>query len=399
MNKAWPQCKVKDFCEFKYGKNLPADRRVKGKYPVYGSSSVASYHDEFLVSGSGLIIGRKGTVGKIQLSKENFFPIDTTFYVDKNSTTADIYFLYYFFQLCGFDNMNSDAAVPGLNRNAAINLKVRVPDLTTQKKIGEVLLAYDDLIENNLNIVSSLKESVKLTYIEWFVRQRYPGHENDTKGNVGALPDGWVEKTLRELSSYINRGVTPKYTDDIGGITVINQKCIRDNHVNFFDSKLTSSQHKIATDKFVKKHDILVNSTGTGTLGRVAQFFPNKERVTVDTHVTIVRPNNKISPYVLGRALEVFEPYIESLGKGATNQQELGRDDLGDILKIIVPTPELMEKFDEIAKPTFELIENLRNQNELLKEARNILLPRIMTGVIDIDKVELPETLLARIKL
>lgn len=126
MTAEWEKKKIKDFCEFKYGKNLPAETRIKGPYPVYGSSSIASYHDSYLVEAPGIIIGRKGTVGKVQLSKDNFFPIDTTFYVDKSCTEQNVIFLYYLFQLCGFEDMNSDAAVPGLSRNAAVSLEVKL---------------------------------------------------------------------------------------------------------------------------------------------------------------------------------------------------------------------------------------------------------------------------------
>ena len=119
-----------------------------------------------MIRAPGLIIGRKGTVGKVQLSKVNYFPIDTTFYVDNTCTKENIYFLYYFFQLCGFEEMNSDAAVPGLNRNAAVNLKVKLPPRVAQNKIAAVLTSYDDHIENNLKRIKLLEEMAQITYEE-----------------------------------------------------------------------------------------------------------------------------------------------------------------------------------------------------------------------------------------
>ena len=135
MKVDWREVQLRDICEFKYGKNLPESKRVPGNYKVYGSSSVTGTHNEFLVKGPGIIIGRKGTVGKVQYSKENFFPIDTTYFISIDYEQVNLRFLYYRLPLCGFEGMNSDAAIPGLNRTAAINCKINLPPLPTQQKI------------------------------------------------------------------------------------------------------------------------------------------------------------------------------------------------------------------------------------------------------------------------
>lgn len=264
-----------------------------------------------------------------------------------------------------------------------------------QKKISSILFAYDDLIENNLQRIKLLEETAQITYEEWFVRMKFPGHEKASIDPETGLPHGWCSLTLADVTVYINRGITPKYVEE-KGFPVLNQKCIRDNYVNFKDSRLTSCEKKISPDKLLKPLDILVNSTGAGTLGRVGQVFDCPERVTVDSHVTIIRASQDISPYYLGRHLEAMESFIESLGKGATNQQELGRSELAKSVMVNVPTSDLSAEFDQLCKPVYETCSALRNQNQLLKEARDILLPRLMTGMIDIDKVELPEALLAR---
>ena len=128
-----------------------------------------------------------------------------------------------------------------------------------------------------------------------------------------------------------------------------------------------------------------MNSTGTGTLGRTAQFFGSSEPVTVDSHVTIVRAKADFSALILGRLFERSEVQIESLGKGATNQKELGASDLAQSLKVTVPTLEKQKQFDALIAPLFEIVQKLSSQNALLKEARDLLLPRLMTGLVDID--------------
>lgn len=201
MSSEWKEVKLKDICEFKYGKNLPASKRRPGPYNVYGSSDIAGTHDEYLVEGPGVIIGRKGTVGKIQYSKEPFFPIDTTFYLDIDHEQADLLFLYYCLSLIGFEDMNSDAAVPGLNRTAAINCKINLPSLPTQQKIADVLSAHDDLIENNLKQIALLEEQARLIYDEWFVRMKFPNHEKTAIDNETGLPEGWKHRTIEDVAN------------------------------------------------------------------------------------------------------------------------------------------------------------------------------------------------------
>lgn len=295
------------------------------------------------------------------------------------------------------DTITTGVNVPHISGPDIRKYKFNVPCFISRQKISAVLSNYDDLIENNLARIKLLEEMAQITYEEWFVRMQFPGHETAEINPETDLPEGWEQKTLRELSAYINRGVSPRYVDE-EGFSVINQKCIRDNTVNFAESRLTANDHKVPNDKILQHLDILVNSTGTGTLGRVAQLFESPEKSTVDTHVTIVRPICKDYAYWLGRALEALEPFIVSLGKGATNQQELGRNELADIVKLNKPTPNLIEKFNKLVEPSFKVISVLINENALLKEARDILLPRLMTGMIDIEKVELPEALLARLQ-
>lgn len=313
---------------------------------------------------------------------------------------VDSTFLYYSLLNTGlqgqFDGYFTGAAIKHLTGESLCKVELNIPSLAIQKKIAAVLSVYDDLIENNLEQIKLLEEMAQITYEEWFVRMKFPGYEKVEIDSETGLPRGWKPRTLRELTSYINRGVAPQYVEN-DGFPVINQKCIRGHWVNFAESRLTASGHKIPKDKLLKPLDILVNSTGTGTLGRVAQLFDCPDKVTVDTHVTIVRPIDEVSAYWLGRALETIEPFIVNLGRGATNQQELGRNDLADIVKLNTPTEDLMTRFDDFARPIFETITNLLNQNGLLKETRDILLPCLMTGMIDIEQVELPEALLERI--
>jgi type I restriction enzyme, S subunit len=117
----WGERRVEDILELAYGKALKASERVPGLIPVYGSGGITGYHNEALVNGPSIVVGRKGTVGSLYWEDRSFFPIDTVFYVKPK---APLTFCFYHLQTLGLEGMNTDAAVPGLNRNNVYRLPV-----------------------------------------------------------------------------------------------------------------------------------------------------------------------------------------------------------------------------------------------------------------------------------
>lgn len=156
------------------------------------------------------------------------------------------------------------------------------------------------------------------------------------------------EVKLSDVAEYISRGITPSYTEETGTI-VINQKCVRGGEVSLEESRYhNTAKKKVPTDKILRKWDILVNSTGTGTLGRVGQIVCDMPQATVDSHVTIVRPSGRVDPAYLGYALKWRQPYIEALAEGSTGQTELSRFRLGDEITIPLPSLETQKIISQV---------------------------------------------------
>ena len=196
------------------------------------------------------------------------------------------------------------------------------------------------------------------------------------------MNQGWELKTLGEVCEIIKRGISPKYIEK-NGIYVINQKCIRDHKINLLQARLHNLEIKaVNEEKFVKLGDVLINSTGTGTLGRVAQVRDLElEKCTVDSHVTIVRPLNKLF-YIdfFGYALIKIENEIEKAGEGTSGQTELSRNKLHNDFKISYPKSKTEQKeIVEILDKAFESIEqvkaniekNIENAKELFQSRLN----------------------------
>ncbi len=151
------------------------------------------------------------------------------------------------------------------------------------------------------------------------------------------MPTEWNELSLSEVCSYIGRGAAPAYTEN-RGVLVLNQRCVRDQRIDFSLGRRTDpDQRPVATERMLRRFDILVNSTGVGTLGRVAQVHKLPEPATVDSHVTILRSALQIvDPHYLGYAIRSVEADIAALGEGSTGQTELARTRLGSV---VIPVP------------------------------------------------------------
>ena len=130
----WEVAKLGDVIELAYGKGLKASERIPGEVPVYGSGGIVGFHNESLVTGAGIIVGRKGNVGSVNWSDVDFFPIDTVFYV---KTKLPMYYVFYNLQTQNF--INTDAAVPGLSRNSAYLLSFIVPGKNALQKFEEMI--------------------------------------------------------------------------------------------------------------------------------------------------------------------------------------------------------------------------------------------------------------------
>lgn len=185
----------------------------------------------------------------------------------------------------------------------------------------------------------------------------------------------WQTKKLGEICEMINRGISPKYTP-IDGICVLNQKCIREHKINFDLSRLHDFNNKrVSSDKFIQIGDVLVNSTGTGTLGRVAQVKELPFEATVDSHVTIVRPiKNMFDNDFFGYALIFIEDEISKRGEGCGGQTELARNTLKHDFEITYPKSLAEQKrIASILDKTFSAIDKAKyNTDKNLNKAKII---------------------------
>ncbi|MFT3721423.1 restriction endonuclease subunit S [Pseudorhodoferax sp.] len=300
---------------------------------------------------------------------------------------ADPRFVKYYFNIIQreLQMVSQGATQDNLSQEKLLSFGIACPPVEVQRQVAEVLATYDDLIATNQRRIALLEQAARLLYREWFVHLRFPGHES-VPVKFGE-PEGWRMVSIADQASYLNRGIAPKYDDTAKG-WVINQKCIRDGRITMVPARRQSKDVK--PDRLVRMGDVLINSTGAGTLGRVAQVWSPIKDCTVDTHVTIVRPIDINSSTYFGQALLNLEPLFAEMGKGATNQLELSRSDIGDI-KIWQPPEHVRVEFHRMVGPMLEQAEQLSIAIQLLQRARDLLLPKLMSGQLDVSGIAQPE--------
>lgn len=194
----------------------------------------------------------------------------------------------------------------------------------------------------------------------------------------------WRKVKLGEVITYVSRGITPKYSKNLKGIIVLNQKCIRNQKLNLSESRLHADYlKKVSQEKIIQKYDILINSTGVGTLGRVCQNNFDKE-MTFDSHITVIRPDkDKINPLFLGYSLKNQQSFIESLGEGSTGQTELKKDRLINELEVKFPlNMQLQKKISKFLSDIDEKIELNNKINDNLEKLIFLIYQNIFSNNI-----------------
>lgn len=337
-----------------------------------------------------ILFVNKGTPGRVCMVPER---VDFCIAQDMIALRADdkkIYNKYLFAVLRSsriqkqIYNTSVGDVIPHFKKQYMDQLLIPIPDRTVQEAIGDFYYALSYKTELNKQINHRLEKLTQAIFKSWFVDFEPFQNDKFIESELDWIPNGWDVVPISDCCSLITRGITPKYADFSDQI-IINQKCIRDHQVSLLPSRFHIP--KTVTEKWLCYGDVLVNSTGQGTLGRTAQWLNNSANVTVDSHVSIVRPRTRQLIYYLGQFLMSREREIEAMAAGSTGQTELSRDRLGSLL-MIRPTTTLLDRFSELVEPLLMEIISNNQESEKLANMRDTLLPRLMSGEISVTNDE-----------
>jgi type I restriction enzyme, S subunit len=377
----WKKCSLGDVINLKRGYDLPSRERLAGKYPIVSSGGITGFHKEAMVKAPGVVTGRYGTIGEVFYITQDFWPLNTSLYV-QNFKGNNPRFVSYFLKTLDLGSQNVAGAVPGVNRNALHMLSVRIPSLPVQRKIVAVLSAYDDLIENNDRRITLLEKMAEEIYREWFVRLRFPGFDRATfhKG----IPEGWEIQPFSRVAS-----INPfERIDKNEPRPYVGMENLSLSSMFFtYEEYRTGS----AGSKF-RNYDTLfpriTPSLENGKKGYVMNLDDGQVAIG-STEFIVMREKILTSEYIYFlTCLPEFRKHAEQSMIGASGRQRV-QEGCFDCFIVKTPPKDLMDHFSSVVKPLFLKIKVSFDANKILKQTRDRLLTRLISGKLSVEDLDI----------
>ena len=358
------------------------DKFLDDGYPVFSGYRITGYYSEYMVENPTLIVVARGVggTGDVKISPPKSYITNLSIIVDLDESVADMRYLYYQFVCNNLRYLDTGAAQSQITINNLSKHKALLPRLVIQKKISSILTTYDNLIENNNKRIRLLEQMAENLYKEWFVRFRFPGYEN-TKF-VDGIPADWKILRMSDFC-YVTDGThdTPKPVND-GGVPLVTGKCIKNGFIDFNEPYNISYQdhESISKRSGLQTGDILFSNIGTvGTTCLV-----NYDREFSVKNVIIFKPGNiKVSNYLYSWLNSDSIQAIFATQTNGASQQFVGLNFMRRF-KILVPNENVLDLYSDRIKPIRTEIVKLHDINENLTKQRDMLLPRLMSGKLEV---------------
>jgi type I restriction enzyme S subunit len=379
----WEKKNLGEEVELCYGKGLPKKNRIPGPYPVFGSNGIVGSHNEFLVEGPGIIIGRKGSVGEVKFSKNNFWPIDTTYYL-KVKKKGSIDFWYYFLLTLKLNRMNSHSAVPGLNRDMVYELKKKIPDEKEQNGIAKILSDLDSKIELLQKQNKTLEAIGQAIFKHWFVDFEFPNEEGKHYKSSGGemvfyeelgkeIPKGWEAKPLDRIANFLNGLALQKFPpegDDF--LPVIKIKEIRQGITEQSDKASPNIDKKYV----INDGDVLFSWSGT-----LMVVIWGEGKGALNQHLFKVTSDDFEKWFYYYWIKNHLRKFIGIAKDKTTTMGHIKSPHLTASI-VLVPNDVILERMNEIMNSF--IYKKIKNKLELrmLISLRDSLLPKLMSGEI-----------------
>ena len=369
--------KLGDIIFLNYGKSLTKKNRIPGDVPVYGSSGITDYHNKPLVDAPSLIIGRKGSIGSVFLSEVPFYPIDTTYFAKESDLNGlDLHFAYYFLKFLPLSEMNTDSAIPGLNRNNFYSLDVVIPDIKSQKIIAFLL----DQISYKIKINQQINKNLLKLGMNIAIRT-----SNINKCTTCRISD---MKDFLTVSDHVANGSFKTLKDNV---TIVDKPdyslFLRNTDLkrNLMGDKRWITKHSY--DFLKKSHlyggEVIISNVGdVGSVHRVP--YLDEHMVAGNNVIFIQSADSWITDYLYLYFLSNIGQHALSTITSGSAQQKFNKTDFRAIELPIIPKNFVKKNLTPILKK----IDSNRVEEDCLITLRDLLLPRLLSGEIDLSIFE-----------
>ncbi len=378
--------RLSDIVKIKNGK----DHKMlsNGKYPVLGSGGIMRYVDNFLYDKPSVLLPRKGTLDNIQYCDVPFWTVDTLYYTEVNTELANPYYLYRYLSLLDLSNLDSGTGVPSMTFDNYYGLKIFLPSIEKQTKIARVLQTLDKKIAVNRQINQNLEGMAKQLYDYWFVQFDFPNEEGKPyKSSGGAMvwnerlkreiPIGWTCCSIKEMCD-INKKTINK--DEHKQIEYLDTGSITQGHISNTEIYSVDMAPSRAQRK-VEDLSILYSSVRPRLLHYGILSTPKENFIVSTGFVTLDAKCKKMAlmVYYFLTSNTITEHLASIADTAVSSYPSISPDDIA-YLDIVIPSNDIIQKYNDIVEPMFRKMSTLRKEIDSLTKQRDELLPLLMNG-------------------
>jgi type I restriction enzyme S subunit len=293
----------------------------------------------------------------------------------------DFYYYYFKSSINNLKSLVQQGVQAGIRASDLSKLKVHYPPLETQERIASILSTYDDLIENNLMRIKLLEETAQNIYKEWFVNFRFPNYEHTEFDAESGLPVGWVNTEIKNFGTVVT-GKTPSTANSNfygGNIPFVKTPDMHDApYVLSTSIYLSNEGAESQNNKFLPKNSVMVSCIGTAGVVALASI-----NCQTNQQINSVRFDEEFKAFYFYGFARGLKTLLEGLGSNGATMVNVNKSKFEKI-ELIIPDSETLKRHYGLVKVIFDQILTLQEKNEKLKEARDILLPRLMNRTIEV---------------
>lgn len=367
-----------ELATIKYGKNQKKVLSENGNIPIYGTGGLMGYATTALYDKPSVLIGRKGTIGKVKYVEQPFWTVDTLFYTIVNTNIVLPKYLYYVMSLIDLNIYNEGTTIPSLRTETLNRLEFDIPSLREQEMILSCLNPIDEKIELNNAINNNLEQQAQSIFKSWFI---------DFEPFKKTMPSNWKIGTIDDLAKEVICGKTPStkkveyYGSDIPFIT------IPDMHRQIYAVTTERYLSKLGASSQVKK-SLPKNSICVSCIGTAGLVTLVADESQTNQQINSIISKDGFSPYYIYLLMLTLSDTINKLGQSGSTIVNLNKAQFRKI-QVTIPALSVMSKFDENISPMYEKILQNQIENLHLVSLRDTLLPKLISGELDVSSVEL----------
>jgi type I restriction enzyme S subunit len=365
-----------------YGSGLTSSNRKGNNYPVFGSNGIVGFHDQYLIKGPGVIVGRKGSIGEVTWSDKDFWAIDTTYYVKLKNENISLKWIYYLLSHKNLRNLNSATGIPGLNRNDVYKMTCFYPSYKEQQKIASILSNVDELIQK-IELIIKQTQRLKKSLVHILLTKGI-GHTKFKDIELGfkflklSIPFDWNISKLEELVKFKD---TPHYTSpyfDFGIPVIRTSDCMSNGRINYNNNKYTTEEEYEKRRKIIdpEEGDILYTREAPPGIASLV----DRKKISIGQRIVLLKPLKNITgKYLLYFLNSKFGTLQANAMMLKTTVEHVNIEDIKKF-NITVPALEEQTKITKYIEIFDDNIFYLINYLYCLKKLKKGLMQQLLTG-------------------